>query len=493
MVFVKVLAFLRINLLVITLGIACEFLYLLYFVRQFPLLQYFHGLTDMGYITNHSHAGFTVFLVVFTILFALFGFAWWEVRKLSERSTLWLILGFGALFALTMTFVYPVTAIDVFVYIAHSVVLVQYHANPIIVPAATYSNDPLIALAGGWTGFVAPYGPLGIVIDALPTWIVGRNLLANLLLIKLMFSAMLIIEAFLVYKILTQVAPKVALAGALFIAWNPYALFEFCANSHNDIAMMLFVLLATLALVNDRPVLAFNLIVASALVKYATLPLLPLFLIYSIVHQPTHQKRITYLALAITTSLALIVIIFGPFWQGLKTLDPLLFQDQRYMSSFSAMLTDISSANITQDQAKLLGRILFGGIYIYALFLSTRRLSDMIRGCFITLFFFLALAITNFEIWYAILPAMLAIITSRIAVPLAMLLFVYGASLSVTTYVYLWPWLGLSSSNLALVNNLAYLITFMPAILLLLCFVLQQGLSVKYRVYKDQDVMKSSE
>ena len=54
--------------------------------------------------------------------------------------------------------------------------------------------------------------------------------------------------------------------------------------------MMLFVLLAILALVYDRLVLAFALIVTSALVKFATLPLLPLFFIYGIAHQPTYAK-----------------------------------------------------------------------------------------------------------------------------------------------------------------------------------------------------------
>jgi hypothetical protein len=491
----KILSFIRSRLLLIILGLSCELLYMLYFVRQFPLLKYYHSSTDMGYILGHSHAGFAVFVVVFSVLFTLLGFAWWEARHLTDRPTLYLILGFGGLFAFTMIFVYPVTAIDVFIYIAESLVLVQYHANPILVPAATYSNDPAIVLAGGWTNLPAPYGPLGILIDALPTLIVGRNLLANLLLVKLMFSSMLIIEAFLIYKILSRITPKLALAGALFIAWNPYALFEYSANSHNDVCMMLFVLLATLALVYDRLLLAFILVVASVLVKYATLPLLPLFFIYGIVHQPTGQKRMTYLTLALLSALLLVVAIYGPFWRGLNSLNTVLSQDQRYMSSFSTMLTDISSGQVTQDGAKLLGRVLFGITYVYALFLSTKRLPDMLRACFLALFFFLALAVTNFEIWYGIWPAMFAILLPSVAVSLSLFVFVYGASLSVTAYVYLWVWLGLTTPNLAIVNNLAYLITFMPAILIIFCFALQQMLSVKYAIDKSlpDDPMRVTE
>ncbi|GAC1519215.1 MAG: hypothetical protein NVS3B14_21430 [Ktedonobacteraceae bacterium] len=412
---------------------------------------------------------------------------------MNDRPTLWLILGFGGVFAITMTFVYPGTAIDIYVYIAQSIGFIQYHANPITIPPATIAKDPLITLAGGWAYYPAPYGPLGIVIDAIPTLVLGRNLLANLVLIKLIFSAMLIIEAFLVFEILSRYAPKYALAGALFLAWNPYALFEFSANGHNDIAMMFFVMIAVLDFVENRMVLALVFVVASALVKFAMLPLIPLFFIYSVVHQPTNQKRLIYVVLATVTSLALIIVVYGPFWQGTKTLAPLLFQDQRYMSSFSTMLTDITSGNVTLDQAKLLGRILFGAIYVYALFLATRSKISMLQGCFITLFFLLALGVTNFEIWYAIWPAMFAILLPRVTTHLSVILFMYGSALSVTIYYYIWVWLGFTASALAFVNDLAYLMVFGPALLLLFGFALQRWLSVKQVTGTDQHKIKTSE
>src|SRR6266550_1562930 len=172
----KVLSFIRSRLLLIILGMGCEALYILYFVRIFPLLQYYPALHDITAMVGHTHTAFATYIVVFSILFAFFGFAWWETRYYNDRATLYLILGFGGLFALTMAFVYPITAIDVYDYIAESLVLVQYHANPITIPAATYaSHDPFITSVGGWTYYGAPYGPLGLIIDAMPTQIVGRN------------------------------------------------------------------------------------------------------------------------------------------------------------------------------------------------------------------------------------------------------------------------------------------------------------------------------
>src|SRR6266550_4069626 len=110
----KMLGFVRSHLLLIILGMSCEAFYILYFVRQFSLLKYYNHLYQLtNSLTGTTHAAAAMFLIVFTILFAFFGLAWWETRHLTGRATLYLILGFGGLFALTMAFVYPITAIDI--------------------------------------------------------------------------------------------------------------------------------------------------------------------------------------------------------------------------------------------------------------------------------------------------------------------------------------------------------------------------------------------
>ncbi|MBO0794738.1 MAG: hypothetical protein J2P36_27820, partial [Ktedonobacteraceae bacterium] len=94
----KLWLFLRSRLTLIVIALLCESLYLYCFVRPFPLLSYYQNLTDMGNITGNSRVGFFLYVLPFTMLFALVGFAWWEVRYLRDKATLWLILGFGLLF-----------------------------------------------------------------------------------------------------------------------------------------------------------------------------------------------------------------------------------------------------------------------------------------------------------------------------------------------------------------------------------------------------------
>ncbi len=475
--------FLRSRMALILTGVGCELLYLFYLLRQFPLLRYYNDMIDMGMVTKTSHTGFLAFLIVFSLLFALFGFAWWEARRLQDRSTLWLILGFGVIFALTNLFVYPITAIDVFNYIAESLVMLDYHANPMLVSLVQYPQDPLVRLTVGWGIYPASYGPIGLLIDALPTLFAGRNVLANLILLKVIFSAALLVEGFVAYKILLKIAPKFALAGALALAWNPFALFEFSANSHNDILMTLFILLAVLALVEDRPVLALVLITASALTKYASLPLIPLFFVYSFVHQSSHQQRLRYAGVAIAASLLLVLITFTPFWAGPHTFDSLFFVNRINLSSFNMFLNDVSSKTISLDQAKQPGQIIFGSFYIYALFLCTQRIGDMLRGCFIAMFALLAFGVSNIEVWYAIWPFALAVVTPDIGEMLIATLLIYGATLTELVHAYVWPWVNIQTNTFTydIVNSIAYLTIFLPAFLLLL--ILESKNIFRYKIH----------
>lgn len=459
----------------ITIGIACELIYLFCFVRQFPLLSYYQGLIDMGQITNNSYTGFLLYVLPFTALFALFGFAWWEVRHLQDRATLWLILGFGAIFTATMSFVYPVTAIDVFGYIVQSLVLVQHHANPMVTTAATFQDDPMMQLAGGWINAGAPYGPLGILLDAIPTVIAGRNLLLNLLLLKCIFSALLLLEAYLVYTILSRYAPQFALAGALFVAWNPQAIFEYSANSHNDVVLMLFVLLAILALLKERHLLAFALIIASVLFKYTTAPLVPLFFLYSFMHQPTWPTRWRYAGLSIGLGLVMIVAFFAPFWAGPSMFQSTLSQDNQYISSFSNLLNQATLIEL--EQARFIGRIIFGLCYLYALWLASRNFQGLLRAGFITLFCFLAFGTGKFESWYTLWPILLAVLIPSTEKTIAVWLFAYGAILLHPTFAYIWVWSGRSGPMFGMASTISYILVFIPALLLLSGYTLHTLLS----------------
>ena len=454
---------------VLFLGVCSEILYLLYFVRQFPLLHLWNKpYQDMGQITGHTHSAFVSFVGVMVWLFVLFGLALWQLPEERGSEGLWVVVGMGAVFAITMVFVYPVTALDIFAYIDQSLVAVQYHANPIFVPASVFSHDPLMGLSDGWAQFSAPYGPLGLVADALPTLVAGRNVLATLLLLKLLFSLLSLVAAWLVYQVLQHVSQRRALVGAMLVAWNPLVLFEISANGHNDMVMICLVLAGLLSLAERSLVRGPAWIILSALVKYASLVLLPPALIYGLTRYPTWRDRVRYLALTAGLMVSVCAIAYAPFWQGPDTFRRALMEGNFYLYSFSSALPQIVSS-VTHDQATWLGRLLFLPVYAYTLWLARGGIADLLRSSFLATFAFLALAVNDVKYWYVVSPVVLAALVPGRVPWVCAIVMSLGMEIAAALNIYVWVWVGVTDANFHPINLASYGMVFVaPAILLVI-------------------------
>lgn len=451
----------------LTLGAASELIYLLYLVRLFPLVAYFRTSTDLGGLTNHSVAGFATFIGWFSLLFVLV-LAAASLARTVEHDAVPLVLGVGAVLAATLVFVYPITANDLYSYVESSWIMVFHHQNPVYVTPSSYPTDPASPLTGEWSTFGSPYGPIGMIVNALPVLLTGPHLLLNLLGEKVLYSLTLLADAYLVGRILQRLRPDFVVAGVVLVAWNPLLLFETAANGHNDVLMMFFALLGMLAVVDEQPVLGTVLLVASALVKYATLVLLPLVVLHVLVACPDRRARLRYLALSATGAAVVAFLAYHPFWSGWDTLDRSLLENQLHLDSFSSVLSTVVPSLFPLDRAVLLGRVLFALFYLYALLLTMRGRRDVLAGMFLAFFFVLALAVTDFKTWYAGWPLLLAAASGRWSLSLSALAFTWGATISAALYGYVWVWLGLGQlSSFVVANTLAYAVAFGPAALLL--------------------------
>src|SRR5205807_2213608 len=206
---------------------------------------------------------------------------------------------------------------------------------------------------------------------------------------------------------------------------------------------------------------------ASALVKFSSLPLIPLFFIYSSTHQPTIKKLIIYITESILAFSGLILAIWGPFWAGPQTFQYLLSITQSRLYSFSIFLNDFSSNRISFDQAKTIGWALFGICFFYAMRLSLRDFLSLLKGCGITMFALLAFSATYVQPWYLIWPLVFAILNPHASVSLAVILFSYSANLAEIGPAYIFSW-GLPFNASSIVNSCFYLIIFFAPTLFLL-------------------------
>lgn len=461
--------FLSGHLWLILAGLLIEFLYLLYLLRQFPLWSYYQTLTDMGMMNNFSHSGFMAFLLIFSLLFSLLAIAQRYARFYQDRATLYLIFGFGVLFACTLLFVYPINAIDIFGYIAESRVLVLYHADPMIVAPASYTHDALIRSLGSFVRTAAPYGALGVLIESLATFIAGSNLLVNLILLKGLSALFLLGSTCLIYKIMLYYKPELALLCALLFAWNPYIQLEYVVNSHNDIIMIFFVLLAILALVNNHHAAAFALVLLSSLIKYASLPIVLLFVINALFSYKTVKERVKYGLIVCLETVILFSIFVLPFWRGAQTLTSFSNTAQGSLYSFAMFLNDVSGQKVTFGQSKTIGLVIFGLFYLYAVWITARDRRGLLMGSFLVLFAFLAFAVTYVQPWYILWACLPALLIPQKQMQVLFLILAYGATMVELVHPYVWSWgVYLNADAYAVVNSLVYLILFLPALFLLL-------------------------
>jgi hypothetical protein len=153
-------------------------------------------------------------------------------------------------------------------------------------------------------------------------------------------------------------------AAYLFLA-NPLVLFEAVGNVHNDAMMALFLVAAVLAL-KRRSWLAMPLLVVSALVKFFTAALIPLFALVMLTRRWDRGR----LALAFAFSLVVAVAAVSPFWDGGQMLRGLqrgtnASQEMNHASAFSLVREYLRQQQAAADALSVLRRG-FAGLFAVA-------------------------------------------------------------------------------------------------------------------------------
>lgn len=211
--------------------------------------------------------------------------------------------------ALLNVALYPVGALDVFNYLGWLKVTFHYHQNPYLVLFTAIMSDPI-----GSYPFLPDvplfYGPAWLLLSGVPTALVGfADPVRPLLALKVANLAFLLLTALALQRYYRD-ERRGWLAAYLFLA-NPLVLFEGVGNAHNDVLMTLPLVIALLALRRGSS-LALPLLVLSALVKFFTAALAPLFLVAMLRERWGLRRILVSLGLALVLAVGLV----APFWAG---------------------------------------------------------------------------------------------------------------------------------------------------------------------------------
>ncbi|MCX6791899.1 MAG: hypothetical protein NT149_02575 [Candidatus Gottesmanbacteria bacterium] len=173
-----------------------------------------------------------------------------------------------------LAFSYPALTYDLFNYIMTAKVTYQYHENPYIVMPIEIPNEPNLAFTRA-ANKVALYGPVWILITAIPHYAGGGSVWLTVIAFKLLNAAVYVSFSYFIWRMTKN------LTNVIFFALNPLVLIEVIMNGHNDIYMMAFALFGLFLWSRKRftqKIGGFILLIASWLVKGATVALAPLVL-----------------------------------------------------------------------------------------------------------------------------------------------------------------------------------------------------------------------
>ena len=191
-----------------------------------------------------------------------------------------------------------------------------------------------------------------------------------------------ILNCYLIYKI-TKSKKLLYLYGL-----NPLVLFEGIINCHNDIYLILFMLIAIYLKKRDKIGLATLSIAIGSMIKYTPIIILPYILI-----DKKWKEKIKYLVGFALVFLIVNVLLTGDITKILSVLN----QTGKYSNSLYLELILMNVPPSIIKLSNLVGKIIFVIIFVIAVF---NKKCKNAQTYLYLLMLFLLLAITNFKAWY---------------------------------------------------------------------------------------------
>ncbi|MEJ7653598.1 MAG: hypothetical protein WKH64_09815, partial [Chloroflexia bacterium] len=385
---------------------------LLYFVLRYPLPQNIR-LTDLGHMARYGVGEFFGFVLGVGALFTLYLLALREVRSVPARDALPAVFVISLLTAGLTAFLYPVSAIDVFVHYVWAHLETTHGLNPIAVRPRDIFYDPLMRFAGGgWDSHPSPYGPLWHQLAAPVSYIAGERVGLAIAGFKLLAVSSLLAGGWVIVLILRSVRPGGEALGAMFYLWNPLIIWEIAGNAHNDATMTLPLLLALLAWERRRLRWVAPLLVVSALIKYSTLLLLPLAAIALWRRVGSGSERAKLIVWSTATVALVIVVALYPFYNLDAIRDSVLDTSNIFLVSIANMGVGLLNTRFDPEDLKRWAKLISVAILLAVLAWQSvavwRRPERLVRACFEVFFVFLVAVTWYFQGWYLTWPLALA-------------------------------------------------------------------------------------
>ena len=427
----------------------------LYWTNALPVLaQLLAHISAFNVDTSGGNANLFLLVLASAFLFTLLA-AQVGRRALRERlpaSTIRVLftvmLVLTVLFGLTFVLLPAAMTHEMFLYGTYGRLITVYHVNPYAVSLSAFPHDLLQKGIAKGAVPATTSGPVWIDLS-LPIVLLARDSIANILLgFRLLGLIAHVVNAILLWIILAKLKPELRLAATLLYAWNPLVLLFGIGEMHQDIVLVLFLLLAIVFFQRKSLLLGWVLVLLAVLVNVLCLLLLPL--IFGLLPRemrsfPTGRRVLWWLSFIVISALVF-VLAYAPYWSGwgvsglLGSLQHSFWQDTAINSVDAVLLTlPVKLPTWVAWLATPQHWTIFVATTVVILLLLGCWLADKLN--FVILFcswvmLALLVLLPTYWPWYVLLPLVLAICSTSGRTLVLAILLTAGAMISY--YFLLW-------------------------------------------------------
>ncbi|MDD2807251.1 MAG: hypothetical protein PHW95_01870 [Patescibacteria group bacterium] len=288
---------------------------------------------------------------------------------LSQLTLKWPIFITISILA-TLLMMMPGYGNDFYHYVAEDLILVKYHLNPYLVSPSQLPFEPATWLSF-WRDLPAQHGPWRIILTLPAAVVTASNFVAGIISYKIITAGFFLATAVVFYKLLIILNIAEAKRGLLLLLWNPLMLFGTFAGGGTDILMTFWLLLSLYFAAKHKWLPSIAAISISILVKYVTILILPLLMMFFISTALGAAKKIYFLLKQTLVFTVIVGVSFYPFWAGFKIFAGLLWVSHFFdLSSFPGFIGSVLllvDPNFEPYSLKLPFELIFIAIYFFIL------------------------------------------------------------------------------------------------------------------------------
>ena len=337
----------------------------------------------------------------------LFGYIYINICKHEKQifNSRKQILMFILLISIIFMFILPFVSSDIYYYIGDSWLAAKYGKNPYYTSVGDLQNsginDEILNNTGYWKNTTSVYGPI---------WNMTATLLVKMSFGKVTIALFIFkFAAYLVHILNSHLMYKITKSNKWMLIYglNPLVLLELLSNVHNDIYLILFILLTIYTLTKKNNIwLASIFISISIAIKYSTILICPFILLYYFRNEKNIPKKILKCIGIGLIIISIVVLLYMPYFKDVTIFKNMLVQSNRYSQSIWAYLATIETRSallcVLNDIKLYLFALSYVMILIKCIFKTKINFSYLMRKYNWVMLVFIFLVLTNFQKWYVL-------------------------------------------------------------------------------------------